>query len=120
MTDALSADLSAVREWLPEFASVSDADVNKALTEAKLIHTVEPLATIMVVGHLLWEESERAARRTARGETMDETVGPMKGTYATMAKQGDRKARFSNSSYGRRFLTLESRIPRVAMGMVVA
>ena len=123
-------DVAAFRTQFPEplFASDDDADVALALSEAMCLHNQNDLATLYCTAHLLALNHERTDARGnviagpdgGSGVVVSEKIGPRQIEYMTTAGEDERRAFFATTSWGRRFLELEARTPRVAMGMITA
>lgn len=109
----MAADLAAFRAQFPELSEQihPDAAVERALAEAAQIHSVNDLATLYVTAHLL----AQPASAGQRGEIVESKVGPATSKYRPQAESGW-EAFFTSTSYGRRFLILERRTPRTAIG----
>ena len=115
------ATLAGFRSRFPAFQSTADADVMNALDEAMSIHNVRALATLFLVAHLLTLNAHVTAGTAASGEVESEGAGPLRVTYVTQAESGgrgagSREAFYTRTEYGRRFLNLEKRAPRSAIG----
>ena len=113
----MAADLAGFREQFPEFTAdaAADAAVNRALAEAKLIHDRNSLATLFLTAHFVSLDNGTKGVGAGAGEAKAEKAGPLSVSYKTQADRG-RDAAFTSTSYGRRFLTLEKRTPRWAIG----
>lgn len=117
----MAADLAAFRAQFPELSAHEDAEVNRALAVAKLIHEVREMATLYCAAHLLSAaavggDGEGAAQL---GEIASEGAGPLRTTYVTQATPGQKHTFFTSTSYGQTFLQLERRAPRTAIGAMV-
>lgn len=102
----------------------SDQDVQGAIDEAREFHNVKPLATLNCAAHLLAIGAEDSASPDGgSGVVISEGVGPKRVQYATQVGgsfDADGKAAFfATTSYGRKFLSLETRTPRRAIGAMV-
>ena len=114
----MTANLAGFRARFPEFSSSVDASVNFALAEAREIHNRSTLATLFLTAHLLSIDSSAKGVGAGSGEGTMKKAGPLSATYITQAERG-REAAFTTSSYGKRFLVLEQRSPRSAIGAMV-
>ena len=106
---------SDFRARFAEFGSLADARISELITEAYQLTDVSKDATMYCVAHLAALEDERTgALDGGSGEVKGETIGPRRVEYVTLARQNNagRDAFFSTTAYGRRVLTLESRVPR--------
>ena len=116
----MAATLATFRTQFPEFAATADGVVDRALVEALLIHSVRELATLFLTAHLLECDAKRAAGTPLVGEVASEQAGDIKATYRTQAAGdmtgGSRAAAYTRTEYGKRFLALEQRAPRHAIG----
>ena len=110
----ITADRAGFRGRFSEFVSRTDEDVDAALEFAKHIHTVRPLATLYLAAHAL----SLAASAQIGGEVIEDQVGAIRSKYMAQAQSGD-EVFYTRTEYGRRFLVLEKRTPRVAIGAVV-
>ena len=112
----MAADLAAFRTQFPELADsiYPDAAVELALAEALQIHSANELATLYLTAHLL----ASPASKPTRGEITESKVGPATSKYRTQADEGWQTF-FTTTSYGKRFLLLEQRTPRTAIGALV-
>ena len=115
MTGATLVDF---RAQFPEFLSSIDVDVERVLTEALLIHSARPLATLFCAAHLLSFNKQVAAGSTPATETSMRKAGPLSSSSITQAETGW-QAFFTSTPYGRRFLILEQRTARSGIGAMV-
>lgn len=106
----IRATVAQFRANFNEFASTSDADVERAIDDAEQIHSIRLRAQLYCAAHILALEAED----DAAGEIQSEGVGPLRVSYMTQAERG-RDAFFTATKYGRRFLALERRTPSVAI-----
>ena len=114
-------DLAGFRTQFPELpqATASDASVERALVEAKLIHGYRELAILYVAAHLVTTEALLSKGVTPASVITGESAGPLKVTYGGRGFSQDRTAYeqfFMRTEYGRRFLMLEARTPSFAIG----
>ena len=120
--------VTAFRDQFPKtrhFPEVDDADIESALDEAKLIHSVRVLATLYCAAHLLALDQEYLDAQGqpvtdpdgGAGVVVSEMIGPRRIDYITQAGDDERKAFFVTTTYGRRFLNLEARTPAVGIGV---
>ena len=119
-----TSDLTGFREWFDEepFNALGDSQINRALTEALLIHDKNPLATLYCAAHLLALDADSPTTLAADGGAgviTQERIGPKSLTYKTQVNGRARDAFFATSKYGRRFLLLEQRTPRSGIGAMV-
>ena len=127
---AVAATVADFRAQFPDppFETVDDARISAVLTEALDIHDVNEMATLYCAAHLLALEAEQKdAQGNPRlepdggaGVIEKEKVGPTDISYITQAGDEVWRAFFATSAWGRRFLTLEDRTPRVGLGFIVA
>ena len=130
----MAADLAAFRSQFPEFkvADYDDVIVNRVLTEAKILHSIQELATLYCAAHILVLEQEKydeqgnlkLAPDGGSGVVSKETIGPRTIEYVTQAgdpqdRHSRRRAFFAGTVYGRFFLELEARTPRYGIGAMV-
>lgn len=101
--------LADFRARFPELSESSDSVVEQAIADARMIHNINKTATLFCAAHLVWEANETSSGRSITSEIQRESVGPTSADYVSMTTPGERQARFGVSSYGRQFLTLESR-----------
>ena len=119
------ATLAGFRSRFPTFSTTADPDVMNALDEAMIIHNVRALATLYLVAHFLTIDAQVKAGTASRGELSSAGAGPLRAEYVTQAESkgrgaGSRDAAFTRTEFGRRFLSLEKRTPRSAIGARVA
>lgn len=103
------------RDRFSEFAAILDPRISELITEAYHLTDVSADATMYCTAHLAALESERSGGLDGgSGEVRSEAIGPKRVEYATLARNNNagRDAFFSTTTYGRRVLTLESRVPR--------
>ncbi len=93
------------RDRFPEFYSVSDRNVERAMETARNIHSASDEAQLHLIAHLL--ELSRSDD-SAAGEVISESVGPKSVTYMSQAGEPN-EAYFTRTSYGQTFLVLEKR-----------
>ena len=113
----VTVTVSAFQTQFPEFTE-SAADVQQALDEALLIHSIRALATYFCAAHLLVFDQKVAAGTVPTTEISQRGAGPLSARYLTQAESG-KEAFFTSTSYGRRFLTLEKRSARASIGAMV-
>ena len=117
----MSATVADFRLIFPEFSQTSDRAVQVKIDEALEIHNVSERASLFCTAHLLALEAARiAGTPILHGERAEERAGPLRATYRTMTEDGQRSAFFTSTPYGREFLILESRTPRVGLGLLTA
>lgn len=119
----MAVTVSDFRSQFPEFPedSYSNAMIQRALAEARLIHNIRDLVTLYITAHILTVGAEIAAGTTgARGAVKKGKAGPMDVEYVSLAKDGDIKAELARTQYGARALLLESRTARTRIGAMVA
>ena len=112
----------------PAFEQASVADIERSLSDANLLHSINKTATLYCAAHLLALEGEYVDELGRRADTPDggsgvvqsEKVGPRQIQYMTMAGDDERRVFYSTTVYGRRFLAIEARVPRVAFGTITA
>ena len=124
----MTADRAAFRAQFPTaFPNATDADIDGALAEAELLHSIRELATLYCAAHLLALDTENFDALDNRIDKPDggsgivtaETIGPRRIEYLSVAGASERDAFFASTTYGRRFLALERRSPRASIGAVV-
>lgn len=95
------------------FSDETDDDIEAALETAVLIHALNDTATAYLAAHLLVTDLPDAAEAHdgGSGVVQSERIGPRTISYVNMVADGERKAWFATSEYGRRFLILEDRTP---------
>ena len=108
----MAATLAGFRTRFPEFAATADNLIDLAIEEALLIHALRELATLYCAAHILKLDSDETPQT---GEINMARIGPGAMRYKTQADTG-KDVFFTRSEYGRRFLTLEKRSPRHAIG----
>ena len=120
--DGAGSDLRmAFRMQFPEFDRRSAREVDRALSEAQMIHNIRELVTLYVAAHVLTiKEQVDAGTTGATGSVKSDRVGPLESQYIALAKDGDIKAELARTQYGARALLLESRSPRARIGAIVA
>ena len=114
--------LAEFRQRFPEFAATDDAVISSLIPQAYEISDVSAEASAYCLAHLVSLEAERPADGApdgGAGVVRSETIGPRRIDYMTQAAR-NREAFFEPTIYGRRVLTLESRSPMAAIGVVVA
>ena len=115
----MAADLSTFRTQFPEFASTLDGVINRTLEEALEIHSASARATLFLTAHLLVINADGTAPLDGgSGVITSETIGSLKKEYKTQA-ESERDVFYAQTSYGRRFLNLERRSARSAIGAIV-
>lgn len=118
----------------PEFADIADGTIEQRIYEARLLHNVQKLATLYLIAHLIVLDSVSDTVVDPSGGgggavttyVSEERLGPHTIKYGvssqtTVQKTTERvRAEFYESTkYGRRFLALERRTARSAIGAVV-
>ena len=122
----MALTVTSFRSIFPDepFASVSDAKVESYIEVALKIHTRDELATLYCTAHLLALDIERDEPTLepdgGAGVVESEGIGPRQIGYVTQATGDKRRAFFAPTTYGRTFLVLEERHPKVALGTLVA
>ena len=90
----------------------SDAKVSAMLEVAPQISSVSVEAMLYLTAHLLIVDAAHATNLDGgSGEVSSESLGPRTTSYVTMAKGPGCDVFYSQSSYGRMFMALESRSP---------
>ena len=113
--------LADFREMFPEFgvADYTDDVVVGWIETARAIHALSDRALIWCAAHLLaLDRDEGRETDGGAGIIQSESIGPMRLTFQTQAKD-QREVFFSRTSYGRMFLQLEHRTPAMAMAVRV-
>ena len=117
------ATLAGFRTQFPSFTA-EDGAVDLALEEAMQYHSINPLATLFCTAHILTLDAGIADGSAGGGEVASEGAGPLRVSYVTQAVGkvggGSRDSFFTSTAYGQRFLALERRTPRTAIGALVA
>ena len=125
------------RTQFSEFAATADGDIQLALDEALLLHSIRKLATLYAAAHVLSYRLTAISggggigggSTTTTGQISTKKVGPLEVSYETHSgtttnsnntKSATDVAYFSSTIYGQHFLALEQRSPRVAIGAMVA
>ena len=119
MTDPTLSDF---RARFPEFAAETfpDATVTGAIETATQITVVSEDATLYCAAHLLSLRSQETAKPDGgAGEVKWEMQGRRQVQYVTQSKDGDGRAFFSTTAYGRMVLTLHKASPRLALSALV-
>lgn len=119
----MAVDAAAFRARFPAplFADKDDTAVALAISDAQLLHTRNETAVLYLAAHLLALDSEQTGRPDGgAGVVQKEKIGPRDIQYLTDAGTDERRAFYATTSFGRRFLALEDRTPRVALGAIVA
>ena len=118
----MTGELSVVefREWYPEFGGRGDAEIEGALAEARALSGHTATLTSLCAAHLLALGPVDLATQPDGGlrELTSERIGPYQASYRTVAADG-REAFFATTVYGRRFLAVEKRTPRVRFASVM-
>ena len=125
----MAVDYDAFREQFPDtlaFRNVAQADIEKALAEAMMLHAKRNLATLYCAAHLLALEHEHYDGLRRRKDAPDggagviasEGIGARRISYLTQlgANSEGWKSFFATSPYGRHFLALEARTPGAMIG----
>ena len=117
--------VGSFRDMFPAqiFTSISDDEIDAALKVALRLHAIDSLATLYCAAHILAVMAEANNDLTpdgGSGVVSSEGIGPQSQQFITQAEGDNRRAFYATTSYGRMFLALEERVPRVAMGMIVA
>lgn len=128
---AEKATLVTFREQFPEFSDTLDEEIERALFEAKLIHSFRPLATLYLTAHLLTFASMTDEGTPVTGGTNSVTTsqsrsaGPFTVTESstnnslTQVRDGIDRTIFTSTRYGQQFLTLEARSVEYAIAFRV-
>ena len=136
MTRRVVVTLADFRTQFPEFASTVDGQVQLALDEALLLHSVRKLATLYAAAHVLAFRlpaqagggSSGGGTIVVTGQVASRSVGPLSESFTTHSgtttnssntKSATDVAYFSSTVYGQHFLALEARTPRVGIGAMV-
>ena len=112
----MEATLAEFRRRFSEFDKTDDVEIEFALEEAKMLHNVRPLATLLACAHLL--KISEGDPLGSTGEIRHSQAGSAIVSYAVQAERG-REAFWTSTTYGRRFLMLERRSHRTGAGSVV-
>lgn len=114
----MAADLATFKAKFPIFA-LADAVIESALAEAVIFHDVNETATLYCAAHLLALDSENTGKPDGgSGVVESEKIGPLSRNYKNQDEE-ERDVFFVTTSYGRRFLAIERRTPRSAIGAIV-
>ena len=126
----MALSISDFREQFPApaFELTSDAEITRALYDALLLHSINETATLYCAAHLLALKAEYVDELGRAVDTPDggsgvvksEKLGPRQIQYMTMAGDDERRVFYATTPYGRMFLALEARVPRVAFGVLTA
>ena len=130
-----TATVAGFRSQFPELDGLvhSNDAVEAALEEAGFIHGFRPLCQLLVAAHLLTLQARAAAvaadgggHGEVTGAVKSDKAGPLTATYQTLASAGGMKgsspaeqsyvAYWETTLYGQRFIVLERRTPRFAIG----
>ena len=120
----------------PEFADIADGTIERRIYEARLLHDVQKLATLYLVAHLLVLDTlpdsvDPSGGGSSGGGSVttyvaEERLGPHTIKYgvssSSTVKQSTERVRaefFEQTKYGKRFLALERRTARSAIGAAV-
>ena len=117
------ATLAEYRTRFPQQSGVADDVVERLLEEAEIIHATQPLATLYLADHFVQKAQDATAGQTAGGvgEITGEYAASLRVQYAGIATDKEARNRyFASTDSGARFLVLEARTPKFALGMVVA
>ena len=114
--------LSGFRTRFPEFADAigagnrrTDAQITLALDEGRIIHAVTDLGTLYAAAHLLVLDDEETGQVDGgSGLVKSEKLGPQEVDFQTQALTA-REVFYATTSYGRKLLALEARIPRLVV-----
>ena len=118
---ALTVEAFRARFPAPLFSTTADEQVALAICDAQLLHSINETAVLYLSAHLLALGSETTGEPDGgAGVVTKEKLGPKDITYLTDAGEDERRAFYATTSFGRRFLALEDRTPRVALGCIVA
>ena len=118
---AITVQAFRARFPAPLFSTDTDEQIALTISDAQLLHSVNETATLYLVAHLLALNSETTGEPDGgAGVVTKEKIGPKDITYLTDAGTDERRAFYATTSFGRRFLALEDRTPRVALGCLVA
>ena len=105
----------------PLFSTATDEQIALTISDALLLHSSNETATTFLVAHLLATDAEQSEKPDGgAGVVTKEKIGPKDITYLTDAGDSERRAFYATTTFGRRFLALEDRTPRVALGCIVA
>ena len=110
----MAVTLDDFRAEFPEFSGVDATVVQAKIMEALEESKVSKRATLNLAAHLvaLIPAADEVGKVDAgAGVVKSETVGPFKTDYETMVGGDAHRAFYATTSYGRRFLALESRAP---------
>ena len=117
------ATAAEFRTRFPELSSTTDAVVERLLEEAEIIHITQPLATLYLAAHLAakYGDAQSGQSTGGVGEITGEYAASLRVQYSSIATDKEARNRyFASTDYGARFLVLEARTPKFALGMVVA
>ena len=132
----VTVTVSDFRTQFPEFASTSDGQIELALEEGLLLHSIRKLATLYASAHVLafrlptlLNPAGGGGTTTVTGQIRRRRVGPLEEEFSTHAgtTQGNATSRksaediqyFSSTVYGQHFLALEARSARASIGAMV-
>ena len=117
---ATDVTVTSFRAQFPQsthFPDATEAQIESALEEACILHSLRELATLYLTAHLLAIDSEHTGKPDGgSGIVSMERIGPRTINYLNQIEGAGRKAFFASTSYGRRFLELEARTPRYGIG----
>ena len=112
----MAATLASFRERFPEFSESSDANVDLAISDALLIHRATARGTLFLAAHRLALKAEATSKADGgSGIVSSETIGPDKVDYETQADGDPERVYFASTYYGREFMLIESRTPRLVV-----
>ena len=131
----VTVTIADFRTQFPEFAATLNGQIQLALDEALLIHSIRKLATLYAAAHTLaFRLPAQAGGGSSGGQTVvtgqvsSRSVGPLTETFTTHSgtttnssntRNATDIAYFSSTVYGQHFLVLEQRSPRTAIGALV-
>ena len=105
----------------PLFSTATDEQIALAISDAQLLHSINETAALYLTAHLLALDSEITDKPDGgAGVVTKEKIGPRQIDYLTDAGADERRAFYATTIFGRRFLALEARTPRVALGLLTA
>ena len=109
------------RRLFPEFAAQPDVSVDFSLMAARMVHSVNSLATLYAAAHLLVQAADMTGEADGGdGVVTSEGLGGKSASYTPMLGKGKPRETFwATSAYGRMFLEIEARTPRLVVSAKV-
>ena len=119
--------LPIFREQFPEYNSKSDDEILLYLNNALIIHALCEMATVYLAAHLITIDSESGVGGSGGSvdgggvrETSSETAKSVSASFKGMAKDGSNDSFYTNTPYGRMYITLRNNCPGKRFSVRVA